>query len=61
MGAFFLFWKVIRMKVADHLNKNTKKQLNQMNKPKLSRRDVEELMGVRRDTYKRNRGAIRRK
>ena len=49
------------MKVADHLNKDTKKQLDLIRKPKLSRRDVEELMGVRRDTYKRSRGAIRRK
>jgi len=35
------------------------------NKPKinehLSKRDIEELMGTRRDTYKRVKGAVRRK
>jgi hypothetical protein len=28
---------------------------------KLSRRDIEELMGIKRDTYTRRNGAIRRK
>ncbi|WP_303046834.1 hypothetical protein [Bacillus sp. MRMR6] len=32
-----------------------------MNKEKLSRKDVEELMGTRRETYKRVHGAVRRK
>lgn len=30
-------------------------------KERLTRQDIEELMGVNRDTYKRVRGAIRRK
>jgi hypothetical protein len=31
------------------------------NKEKLSRRDIEELMGIKRDTYTRVNGAVRRK
>lgn len=30
-------------------------------KEKLSQRDLEELMGIHKDTYKRERGAIKRK
>lgn len=30
-------------------------------KKKMSRREIEELMGVRRDTYKRVNGSVRRK
>lgn len=28
---------------------------------KLSRRDIEDLMGIRKDTYKRERGAVKRR
>lgn len=50
------------MKVKDHLNKEQLKKLNQIKKTeKLSERELHDLMGINRDTYKRNRGAIRRK
>ncbi|MGA5692869.1 hypothetical protein [Cytobacillus pseudoceanisediminis] len=63
------------MKFADHLSKAQIQQFNQVRrfaenqreKPKpvqhehLSRRDIEELMGIRRDTYKRVGGAVRRR
>lgn len=63
------------MKFADHLSKSQIRQFNQMRRyaenqrerPKpvqhenLSRRDLEDLMGTRRDTYKRVNGAVRRK
>ncbi|UQX52296.1 hypothetical protein M5V91_14615 [Cytobacillus pseudoceanisediminis] len=61
------------MKFADHLTKAHIQQFNQLRrfaedkeeKPKsqekLSRRDLEDLMGTRRDTYKRVNGAVRRK
>lgn len=49
------------MKLGDHLNKDMKKQLNKIGKPKLSRKDVEELMGKNRQTLKRGKGgALRR-
>jgi hypothetical protein len=38
-----------------------KEQIKPKPKPKLTNRELRELMGVNRDTYKRNRGAIRRK
>lgn len=63
------------MKFADHLSKAQIQQFNQLRrfasnqrekqKPvhheNLSRRDLEDLMGTRRDTYKRVNGAVRRK
>lgn len=63
------------MKFADHLSKAQIQQFNQVRryaqnqreKPKpvqqehLSRRDIEDLMGKRMDTYKRVKGAVRRK
>lgn len=64
------------MKFADHLNKETIQHFNQLRrssrnkkekaKPKkqqekLSRRDIEDLMGKHRDTYKRVNGAVRRR
>lgn len=56
------------MKVMDRLNKVQKQQLDrlrsQQKKPPneyLSERDLEELMGVHRDTYKRVNGAVRRR
>jgi hypothetical protein len=39
----------------------TMKKRKKKRKEKLSRRELIELMGVNRDTYKRVRGAIRRK
>jgi hypothetical protein len=63
------------MRIADHLSKEKKQQLNNMQTPKkkrkgkpktkkkenLSFRDIEELMGTRRDTYERRNGAMRRR
>ncbi|MFE4523432.1 hypothetical protein ACFRCQ_15185 [Cytobacillus firmus] len=64
------------MKFADQLSKAQIQQFNQMRrfaenqreKPKpvqhqehLSRRDLEDLMGKHRDTYKRVNGAVRRR
>ncbi|EFV78966.1 hypothetical protein HMPREF1013_00850 [Bacillus sp. 2_A_57_CT2] len=64
------------MKFADHLSKAQIQQFNQVRRyaqnqrerPKpvqqqenLSRRDLEDLMGTRRDTYKRVGGAVRRR
>lgn len=62
------------MKIADHLNKEQKKKLNQLNKQEPSKKkqspkkkkkeervDWVDIMGMNRDTYKRNRGAIRRR
>ncbi|UGB31695.1 hypothetical protein [Metabacillus sp. B2-18] len=62
------------MKLADHLDDEQKNKLNQLKKPKPSKKkqspkkkkieervDWVDIMGMNRDTYKRNRGAIRRK
>lgn len=50
------------MKIEHHLSDKQKKQLNEIKKQeKLSRRDLEDLMGTKRDTFKRVRGAVRRK
>ncbi|MES1038964.1 hypothetical protein [Peribacillus simplex] len=63
------------MKFADHLSKSDIQKFNQLrrgskqsnpeSKPKmkeeLSFKDVEELMGMNRDTYKRVGGSVRRK
>jgi len=58
------------MKIADHLSKEQKQKLDKVKSPKkkrkkkkeiLSFRDIEELMGTRRDTYERRNGAVRRK
>ncbi|GGJ68439.1 hypothetical protein GGR02_001843 [Anoxybacillus voinovskiensis] len=48
-------------KLCDHLSDDEIKKLKAKKKEKMSRRVLLELMGVRRDTYKRVRGAIRRK
>jgi hypothetical protein len=56
--------KVITLKFADRLSNNDKRKLNEVKSPMkevLSRKEIEELMGVRRDTYVRSKGAIRRK
>lgn len=51
------------MRIRDHLSEQQKKQLNQKKKKEnLSDKDLKELMGINRDTYKRGKGgAIRRK
>lgn len=64
------------MKFADHLSKAQIQQFNQLRrssrnqkekpKPKkqqenLNQRDWEDIMGTRRDTYKRVKGAVRRR
>ncbi|MEH7503274.1 hypothetical protein V7152_14895 [Neobacillus drentensis] len=52
------------MRIGDQLPDKQKRQLEKMKSPKkekLSVRDIEELMGTRRDTYERRNGAVRRK
>jgi hypothetical protein len=52
------------MRIADQISDKQKRQLEKMKSPKkekLSRKDLEELMGTRRDTYERRNGAVRRK
>jgi hypothetical protein len=52
------------MKIADHLNKEQKQQLERLKKlqkEKFSQRDLRDLMGTDRQTYKRNHGAITNK
>jgi hypothetical protein len=53
------------VKIEDQLSKEQKQQLQKMKSPKkkekLSTKDIEELMGTRRETYKRVNGAVRRK
>lgn len=64
------------MKFADQLSKETIQHFNQLRRSsrnqkektktkkqqeKLSRRDLEDLMGKNRDTYKRVNGAVRRR
>jgi len=46
------------MKLADHLSEKDKKKLKKIKKEKVNWHDI---MGVNRPTYKRVRGAIRRK
>ncbi|MEH7392415.1 hypothetical protein [Bacillus sp. JJ1474] len=63
--------QVMHMKIADHLSskelqhmnnlKNKDKSTNNKSNEKLSDRDLAELMGTNRPTYRRVRGAIRRK
>jgi hypothetical protein len=55
------------MRIADHLTKEQKQQMNRMKStrqkpPKLmNKKDWEELMGKNRDIYVRKNGALRRK
>ncbi|WP_226677223.1 hypothetical protein [Mesobacillus jeotgali] len=55
------------MRIADCLTKEQKQQLNRLGyrkeKPpnEMTRKDWEEIMGKNMDTYKRVRGAVRRK
>ncbi|SDM17674.1 hypothetical protein [Bacillus sp. OK048] len=54
----------VEMRIEDHLTKEQKQQLEKLkspNKEKLSTKDIEELMGTRRDRYERRNGAVRRK
>lgn len=68
--------EVVNMKFANHLSRESIQQFNQLRrssrnqkeKPKtkkqqekLNQRDWEDIMGTRRDTYKRVGGAIRRR
>jgi hypothetical protein len=47
------------MKLADHLPDKQKQQLKNIKSPE--KVDWKEIMGMKRDTYKRVRGAMRRK
>jgi predicted outer membrane protein len=52
------------VKLEERLSKKQKEQLERMKSPKnkrFSTKDIEELMGTHRDTYKRVNGAMRRK
>jgi hypothetical protein len=52
------------VKIEDRLPKKQKQQLERMKslkKEQLSTKEIEELMGTHRDTYKRVNGAMRRK
>jgi hypothetical protein len=53
------------VRIEDRISKEKKQQLQKMKSPKkkekLSTKDIEELMGTRRDTYERRNGAVRRK
>jgi hypothetical protein len=70
MHNMFLPWtyqikKVMAVRIEDRISKEKKQQLQKMKSPKkkekLSTKDIEELMGTRRDTYERRNGAVRRK
>jgi hypothetical protein len=65
---FILLFGVMGMRLADHLSdqdvkkmKSIKKKPKKKRKENLSRRDLIDLMGMNRPTYKRVRGAIRSK
>ena len=54
------------MTIYDLIDDDTRDKLNAVHRPKknkekLSRRDIEELMGTHRDTYKRVNGKVKRK
>jgi hypothetical protein len=49
------------VKLTDLIPKEQKTQLEAPKKEVLSKKDIEELMGIRRDIYVRSKGAIRRK
>jgi IS30 family transposase len=49
----------MQLKIVDHLTKEQKQRLDKLRREKISNREIEELMGTRQQTYKRNRhGAI---
>lgn len=60
IGVAFLFCPGVMRMYKLHDNDKDKKKLKRK-KEKMSWRDWLDVMGVRRDTYKRVRGAIRRK
>jgi DNA-binding XRE family transcriptional regulator len=53
------------MKLADKLSDRDKKKMDRLKSPKkehkMSQDELEDLMGMRRDTYKRVHGKIRRR
>jgi hypothetical protein len=53
------------MRIADQIPDKQKRQLSKTKSPKkkenLSTKDIEELMGIHKDTYIRRNGAVRRK
>jgi len=55
------------MTIYERLDDETKRKLNAVHRPqkkdkrKYSERDIKELMGVNRDTYKRSNGRVKRK
>ncbi|WP_203363068.1 hypothetical protein [Bacillus sp. REN10] len=53
------------MKMKDHLSTDDKSKLSTLSvekeEEKYTRRDWEEIMGTKRDTYRRVRGSVRRK
>ena len=51
----------IKQKLGYNNDSRRKKKKRHKRNEQLTRQDIEELMGVRRDTYKRVRGAIRLK
>jgi hypothetical protein len=56
--------KVMTLKLENQLSKDDMRKLDELKSPKkeqLSRRDLDELMGKNRDTYKRVNGAVRRR
>jgi hypothetical protein len=59
------FYGVRRMKLADQLSVKDKKKLDRLTSPKKERKmsqdEIEDLMGMHRDTYKRVHGKIRRR
>lgn len=52
--------QLVEKGLSKNLLKKAKRRLKN-NDSKMSRKDIEELMGIRRPTYKRNKGAIRQK
>jgi hypothetical protein len=65
--AFFLcsFYGVRRLKLADQLSAKDKNKLDRLKSPKKERKmsqdEIEDLMGMHRETYKRVHGKIRRR
>jgi hypothetical protein len=53
--------EVMQLKVVDHLSKEQKQRLEKLKREKLSPRDLRELMGEDRPTYKRKHGAVTNK
>lgn len=49
------------MKIRDRITDEQKKQLSNISNKTYSRREIEDLMDMRKPTYKRHRGAVRRK